>query len=178
MQKAAAAQFAPTSVARVPTPHLDQLRAEGAVFNRAYTASSMCAPSRYSLLTGRYPSRCIYGQARTTDCASTNTVSDVNVPNSKLDDETSSNLASSLKQLNVGYMTGIVGKWHVSVEAGTGTTNWLPTNTMYPANQQLAKNTGFVSSRIFFKMANKNINEQDQNIGICECVNVCFLILD
>ncbi|NGN62746.1 sulfatase-like hydrolase/transferase [Streptomyces sp. A7024] len=39
----------------VATPHLDRLAGEGTVFDRAYTASPTCLPSRSSLLTGRYP---------------------------------------------------------------------------------------------------------------------------
>ncbi|MFC5824681.1 sulfatase-like hydrolase/transferase [Nonomuraea insulae] len=39
----------------VATPHLDRIGEEGTVFDRAYTASPVCLPSRSSLLTGRYP---------------------------------------------------------------------------------------------------------------------------
>merc|ERR1712166_1536265 len=35
------------------------------------------------------------------------------------------------------------GKWHVSVELGKTTQNWLPTDTVYPKATQLAKDTGF-----------------------------------
>jgi len=128
-------------VPAIPTPSLDKLRKEGAVFKRAYTASPMCAPSRYSVLTGRYASRCKYGQARTASCSSSNTLTTVTVPNTKLDLEKTSNLATTLKGL--GYATGTVGKWHVSVETGKAAKNWLPTSTVYPANVQLAKDTGF-----------------------------------
>ena len=44
------------SGAQPPLPNLDRIRNEGAVFTRAYTAGPKCAPSRYSLLTGRYAS--------------------------------------------------------------------------------------------------------------------------
>jgi arylsulfatase A-like enzyme len=36
------------------TPHLDQLAAEGMIFDRAYVANSICAPSRATLLTGKH----------------------------------------------------------------------------------------------------------------------------
>ena len=39
------------------TPHLDRLAAKGARFANAYSAASTCAPSRYALFTGRWPSR-------------------------------------------------------------------------------------------------------------------------
>jgi arylsulfatase A-like enzyme len=39
----------------VQTPHLDRLAAGGVRFERAYTASPWCLPSRASLVTGRYP---------------------------------------------------------------------------------------------------------------------------
>ena len=42
---------------RIPTPAIDALAAKGMRFTDAHTASSVCTPSRYGLLTGRYPWR-------------------------------------------------------------------------------------------------------------------------
>jgi arylsulfatase A len=39
---------------KIPTPNLDRLAAEGMRFTDAHAASSVCSPSRYALLTGRY----------------------------------------------------------------------------------------------------------------------------
>ncbi|HOD49907.1 MAG TPA: arylsulfatase [Candidatus Hydrogenedentes bacterium] len=38
----------------IPTPNLDRLVHEGVVFTDAHSASAVCSPSRYGLLTGRY----------------------------------------------------------------------------------------------------------------------------
>jgi arylsulfatase A-like enzyme len=42
---------------RVPTPNIDRLAAEGALFTQAYSGTGTCAPSRAMLMTGRYPTR-------------------------------------------------------------------------------------------------------------------------
>lgn len=42
---------------RIQTPHIDKLAKNGVSFHDAHTASSVCTPSRYALLTGRYPWR-------------------------------------------------------------------------------------------------------------------------
>jgi arylsulfatase A-like enzyme len=42
---------------QVPTPNIDRLASEGAVFTQAYSGSGTCAPSRAMLMTGRYPTR-------------------------------------------------------------------------------------------------------------------------
>lgn len=39
---------------KVPTPHIDKLAEEGIRFTDAHTPSSVCTPTRYGLLTGRY----------------------------------------------------------------------------------------------------------------------------
>ncbi len=39
----------------VQTPHLDQLAAEGIVFENVYCPSPICVPSRMSMLSGRFP---------------------------------------------------------------------------------------------------------------------------
>jgi len=42
---------------RARTPHLDRLAEEGVVFENAYCNFPLCAPARFSLLSGRLPSR-------------------------------------------------------------------------------------------------------------------------
>lgn len=42
---------------KVPTPNIDRLADQGMRFTCAHTPSSVCSPTRYGLLTGRYPWR-------------------------------------------------------------------------------------------------------------------------
>ena len=42
----------------VHTPRIDRMGREGIVFNNANMTSTVCSPSRYSCLTGRYAGRC------------------------------------------------------------------------------------------------------------------------
>ena len=42
---------------QVHTPIIDDLAKDGMIFNSAYVSSSVCVPSRYSMLTGRYAGR-------------------------------------------------------------------------------------------------------------------------
>lgn len=39
------------------TPHIDKLAAQGVLFERAYVQQSICAPTRNSFLSGRYPDK-------------------------------------------------------------------------------------------------------------------------
>lgn len=39
---------------KIPTPNIDRFSEQGMVFTDAHSASSICTPSRYGLLTGRY----------------------------------------------------------------------------------------------------------------------------
>ncbi len=41
----------------IRTPHLDRLARQGVRFTDAYSGSSTCSPTRFSLYTGRYPGR-------------------------------------------------------------------------------------------------------------------------
>ena len=41
----------------LPTPHLDRLAEQGMSFTDAHAPSAVCSPTRYGLLTGRYPWR-------------------------------------------------------------------------------------------------------------------------
>ena len=85
---------------KIPTPHVDLLASEGMVFTDAHSGSSVCTPTRYGVLTGRYSWRtalqsgvvqgfapCLIAKDRPT-------------------------VASFLK--NHGYDTAIIGKWHLN----------------------------------------------------------------
>ena len=39
---------------KIPTPGMDRLAAQGMVFTDAHSNSSVCTPTRYGVLTGRY----------------------------------------------------------------------------------------------------------------------------
>lgn len=83
----------------VRTPAIDRLAAEGRRFTDGNTTSSVCSPTRYSLLTGRY-------------CWRTTLTHEVLGTFSPLHIEpTRVTLASLLKAK--GYQTAAVGKWHL-----------------------------------------------------------------
>ena len=75
------------------TPNIDALAASGVRFTNWYAAAPVCAPSRASLLTGRYPIR-----AGVPD----------NGPPLAASEQT---IARVLK--TAGYATGLFGKWHL-----------------------------------------------------------------
>lgn len=39
---------------KIATPHMDQVAKDGMIFTDAHTTSSVCTPTRYGILTGRY----------------------------------------------------------------------------------------------------------------------------
>jgi choline-sulfatase len=50
-------QLTPAAIERADAPNLQRLATEGTVFDRAYCASPLCAPSRAALMSGLLPSR-------------------------------------------------------------------------------------------------------------------------
>jgi len=83
----------------IHTPNIDRLAEAGMRFTDASTPSSVCSPTRYGLLTGRYDWRTDlhHGVLNTTD---------------PLHIETSRPTLGSLLQ-SVGYRTAAIGKWHL-----------------------------------------------------------------
>ncbi|CAA6677592.1 MULTISPECIES: arylsulfatase [unclassified Lentimonas] len=90
---------------KIPTPHMDQVAAQGMTFTDAHTSSSVCTPTRYSILTGRY-------NWRTTRQASV--LNGYGPPMIAIDRMT---VPSLLKEN--GYTTAMIGKWHLGLGIAT-----------------------------------------------------------
>ncbi len=80
------------------TPELDALLEEGAWFTQHYAGSTVCAPSRAALLTGRYPQR----------TGVIDTQPDHGLRDMSVREQTIADLLG-----DAGYATGHVGKWHL-----------------------------------------------------------------
>jgi len=91
----------------VYTPVIDDLAKNGIVFTRAYVSSSVCSPSRYSMLTGRYAGRCQGPRFMQLHPVGTFT----RVENNTELEENRPNVAKLLQR--AGYRTGFVGKCHI-----------------------------------------------------------------
>ncbi|CAH8281499.1 arylsulfatase A-like enzyme [Mariniflexile fucanivorans] len=89
---------------KLATPNIDKLAKEGRMFTDAHSASSVCTPSRYALLTGEYPIR------------KGGLDSPIFLKDKLVIDTKKETMASLLKK--AGYSTACIGKWHL----GFGTT--------------------------------------------------------
>lgn len=86
---------------KIPTPGIDRIAREGLRFTDAHSGSAVCTPTRYGLLTGRYPWR-------------SRLQSGVMVTGDKrgcLIDKSILTVPKLLRQH--GYKTALVGKWHL-----------------------------------------------------------------
>lgn len=84
---------------KVPTPNLDQLAKEGMRYVDAHAPGAVCVPSRYGLITGRYPFR-----------------SSLRWREGSVIEPGRITIASLLNQ--EGYATAMIGKWHLGFEGG------------------------------------------------------------
>ena len=90
------------SASKISTPYIDQLAREGMRFTDMHSTSSVCTPTRYSILTGEYAWRTplqkgvlwSYGPLMITE-----------------DQET---LPKLFKRRN--YQTAVIGKWHLGLD--------------------------------------------------------------
>ncbi|MEQ1860988.1 MAG: arylsulfatase [Chthoniobacteraceae bacterium] len=90
------------SESKVATPNLDRLASEGMRFTDAHSPSTVCTPSRYSLLTGRMCFRTGYRGGVFTG-----------VGGPGLIEKERLTLPGMLR--DQGYATACVGKWHVGM---------------------------------------------------------------
>lgn len=100
---------------KIKTPNIDKIAVAGMRFTDAHSSSSVCTPTRYGLLTGRYNWRT---QLKNGVLTGTSTA---------LIPKTRTTVASILQKK--GYHTAYIGKWHLgwnwglkdtAVENGTG----------------------------------------------------------
>jgi len=84
---------------RIPTPNLDRLAQEGMRFTDAHAGSSVCTPSRYNVLTGRYCWRSRLKEAIVWQW------------DGSLIEPDQKTVAQLLREQ--GYATACVGKWHL-----------------------------------------------------------------
>ena len=89
---------------KIATPHLDRLASQGMRFSDAHSGSSVCTPTRYGLLTGRYAWRTHlqHGVLDGSDDPPLIAKHSLTVP-------------ALLKQH--GYSTAAIGKWHLGFDS-------------------------------------------------------------
>ena len=83
--------------AAAPTPNIDRIAREGALFRNSFCANSICGPSRACILTGKHSHK--NGFMRNSN---------------KGFDQSQWTVAKSLKA--AGYQTAVIGKWHLKTD--------------------------------------------------------------
>lgn len=83
---------------KVKTPNIDRLASQGVRFTDAHSASAVCSPSRYSLITGEYPFRKDMWYP-------------VFLKSPLVVDTNQMTIGKVMKQ--AGYATAVIGKWHL-----------------------------------------------------------------
>ncbi|MCS7467122.1 sulfatase [Stieleria sp. ICT_E10.1] len=105
------------------TPNVDALAAQGVRFTDAYSACTVCSPSRAAIMTGKYPARLhltdfIAGQAAP--------YAKLSIPDwTKYLPHSEVTVAEALKA--GGYKTAHVGKWHLNPK-GRDANRYQPTD--------------------------------------------------
>ena len=104
---------------KIQTPNLDKMGAEGMKFTDAHTSSSVCTPTRYGILTGRYNWRTPLKEF-------------VTWGNSPMLIKDSRLTVADMLQKH-GYKTANIGKWHLglnwTMKNGSKEYDYFKTNT-------------------------------------------------
>ncbi len=110
---------------KIKTPNIDRLANEGMIFNNFYAGSTVCGPSRVSLMTGMHTGHSsVRGNPRWTASGKPVDIKDEDIT-----------IAEELKQS--GYITGIVGKWGLAENLDVGIPNNQGFDYFYGFNRHL-----------------------------------------
>jgi arylsulfatase A-like enzyme len=90
---------------KIKTQHLDQLAKDGMIFRDAHSGASVCTPTRYGLLTGRYAWRTALKEKV------------VHGYSPCIVEKNRMTLAHLFKEQ--GYKTAMIGKWHLGMDWST-----------------------------------------------------------
>lgn len=96
-------------------PNIDSLRLNGLQMMQAYTASPMCGTSRYSTITGKYPSRAASSRVSAKYYGYEDIPASVTIPTTKLQDHdgindcSEDNVAAQFQ--SNGYSTAMIGEF-------------------------------------------------------------------
>lgn len=127
-----------TNAQQLHTPAMERLARTGIRFTDAHTPGSRCTPTRYSLLTGRYPWR-----SRLKWWVLFGAQGDPLIEPDRI------TLPASLQ--SAGYRTAIVGKWHVGLRYrqhdGTPAAGWNDADLLKPLHSS-PLDYGFDEARI------------------------------
>jgi len=116
------------------TPNLDRLAAGGMRFTQAYAAAPVCSPFRVSLMTGQWPARVgITDYLRPDDPK--------HLPTEQV------TLAERLR--DAGYVTGIIGKWHLTGYSNHGAEEFPPSRQGF-LETMVSENRGIGGGSYFF----------------------------
>lgn len=100
----------------IKTPYLDQLASEGMRFTQFYSGSTVCAPSRCTLLTGKHTGNSyVRNNYELGDFSDENEGGQLPLPPGTF------TLATMLKSR--GYYTGVIGKWGLGGPGSSGVPN-------------------------------------------------------
>ena len=145
----------------IPTPNIDRLASEGMKFEQWYSASSICTPSRFGLLTGQNPSR-----SKDRLLSALMFMADEHKETGIQQGETT--IAEKLRES--GYDTALIGKWHL----GHGGKDLLPTRHGF--NSFIGHTGGCID---FFTMTYGNIPDwYHQEVHVSENGYATELITD
>ena len=153
---------------KIPTPHLDKLAKEGMTFTDSHSGSSVCTPTRYGVLTGRYAWRTRLQKS---------VLSGYETP---LISKETLTVPAFLKKH--GYDTACIGKWHLGftledgAKPGKGKEMGAPlgsTTANGPVTRGFDEYFGFHHARMM-----KSVFENEKVTRIVEPIDMLPLLVE